>query len=101
MRDEDAFSSPITSGTIHIRDASVRILFDTGATHCFISLECVRRLGLEPTPCSSFIVGLPDGSRVAGSLELLGCPVRISERIWPADLIVMELPHEDVILGMD
>ena len=27
--------------------------------------------------------------------------MRLLERIWPADLIVMELPHEDVILGMD
>ena len=101
MRSDDAFSAPTALGTIHIRDSPVRILFDTGVTHCFISLECVHRLGLEPTQCSSFIVGLPDGSRIAGSLELLGCPVRISERIWPANLIVMELPHKDVILGMD
>ena len=46
-------------------------------------------------------MGLPDRSKVSSSLELLGFPVRISERVWPADLIVMELQHKDIILGMD
>ena len=101
MRAEEVFSAPTAIGTIHIHDTPVLILFDTGVTHCFISLDCVQRLGLEPTVCDCFVVGLPDGSRVKGSLELLECPIRIATRVWPADLIVMDLPREDLILGMD
>ena len=51
MRADDAFSAPIAIGTIHIHDMHVRILFDTGATHYFIAMECVRRLSLAPTQC--------------------------------------------------
>ena len=98
MRAEEVFSAPTVIGTIHIHDTPVRILFDTGAPHCFISLECVQRLGLEPSVCDCFVVGLPDGSRVKCSLELLECPIRIAERVWPADLIVMDLSREDLIL---
>ena len=35
------------------------------------------------------------------SREVLGCPIRIGEREWPADLIVMPLRMDDLILGMD
>ena len=98
---EDDYPAPTSTGTILIHDISVRILFDTGATHCFIAESYVARLGLVCTSCSPFIVGLPDGSRVRGSREILSCPVRIGSRFWPADLIVIPLRLEDLILGMN
>ena len=101
MRSADDHVSPSASGTILIHSIPLRILFDTGATHSFISFSCVRRLRLVCTPCESFIVGLPDGTRVEGSREILDCPVTLSDCVWPADLVVLKMPSEDVILGMD
>ena len=75
-------------------------MFDTGVTHCFLAEGCARRLGIECASCPSFIVGLPDGSRVRGSREVLRCPLVLGGREWPADLIDMNMPHEDIILGM-
>jgi hypothetical protein len=48
-----------------------------------------------------YIVGMPDGARARTSREILGCPVRIGEREWPADLIVLRLQTYDLILGMN
>ena len=100
MRGDDR-SAPSASGTIHFRDACLAILFDTGATHCFIAESCVARLSLSCTRGPTYIVGMPDGARTRTCREILGCPVRIGEREWPADLIVLRLRTYDVILGMD
>ena len=75
-------------------------MFDTGVTHCFLA-ECgERRLGIKCSSCPSFIVGLPDGSRVQGSREVLRCPLVLGGREWPTDLIVMDMQHKDILLGM-
>ena len=51
--------------------------------------------------CEPFVVGLPDGTRIVGDREIRDCAIRIGSRDWAADLIVMKLKHEDIILGMD
>ena len=67
-----------------------------------MSSACVARLGLTCTEGVSFVVGLLDGSKVRGNKEILQCPIRIGNRDWYADFIVMQLsPDDDVILGMD
>ncbi len=101
MRIATDYASPSASGTILIHESPVRILFDTGATHSFIACACVRRLRLVCTPCESFPVGLADGTRVEGRREILGCPLSIASKVWPANLIELKMLHEDVILGMD
>ena len=61
----------------------------------------MARLGLGTSECSSLVVKLPDGARIRITHEILGCLVRIGEREWPTDLIVMPLRTDDMILGMD
>ena len=100
MRLEDQ-SAPTAAGTIHFHDLILRILFDTGATHCFIADSCVAKLGLRCMSCPFLLIGMPDGSRVRTGREIEGCPVRIGERDWPTDLIVMPLKTDDLILGMN
>ena len=71
MRRPDALNAPTATGTIWIQSKPVHILFDTGATHSFMSTTCVDRLGLTYTYGASFVVGLPDGSTVRGNREIL------------------------------
>ena len=102
MRRPDALNAPTTTGTIWIKSKPVHILFDTGATHSYMSSACASRLGLTCTEGVSFVVGLPDGSRVSGDREIRQCPIRIGGRDWFANFIVIKLsPDDDVILGMD
>jgi hypothetical protein len=44
--------APVISGTFSIHHKPVVILFDSGATHSFISNNCGTRIGLDfcPTP---------------------------------------------------
>ena len=53
----------------------MHILFDTGAKHSYMSSACASRLGLTCTEGVSFVVGLPDGSRVSGDREIRQCPI--------------------------
>jgi len=102
MRRPDALNAHTTTCTIWIKSKSVHILFDTGATHSYMSSACTSRLGLTCIEGVSFVVGLPHGSRVSGDREIRQCPIRIGGRDWFANFIVIKLsPDDDVILGMD
>ena len=79
----------------------LRILFDTGATHCFIAEKCVAKLKLACADCPSLFVRFPDGARIRTGREVLGCPLHIGECEWPSDIIVMPLRTDDIILGMN
>ena len=39
--------APVMAGTFSINDQPVTVLFDSGASHTFISKYCATRLGLE------------------------------------------------------
>jgi hypothetical protein len=40
--------APITTGTFYIDYKPIIILFDSGATHSFISNKCFSQVGLDP-----------------------------------------------------
>ena len=66
MRRADALNAPTATGMIWIQSKPVHILFDTGATHSFISSACIDRLQLKYSTSASFVVGLPDDSKIKG-----------------------------------
>ena len=39
--------APVMAGTFSVNDQPVTVLFDSGASHTFISKECAVRLGLK------------------------------------------------------
>ena len=39
--------APVMAGTFSVNDRPVTVLFDSGASHTFISKECAVRLGLK------------------------------------------------------
>ena len=79
-----------------------RILFDSGASHSFITASCVRELGLEvETLGNPLYVSSLVGTRVSVDLICWDCKLEISEILLTMDLRVMDLSEFDVILGMD
>ena len=102
MRRVDILNAPTATGMIWIQSKPVHILFDTGATHSFMSSACAHRLQLTYSSSASFVVRLPDGSRICGDREILQCPIRIGNREWLVDFIVVQLASDDdVILRMN
>ena len=71
MRRADALNALIATGMIWIQSHPVHILFDTCTTLSFMSYACVDRLQLKCSTSASFVVGLPDGSKIRGDREIL------------------------------
>ena len=68
----------------------LQFLFDTGATHSFISSLVVRALGLTPTPLSrSLCVSSPLVVSIEVRTLCDACPIVISGREFLASLIVV------------
>ena len=84
------------------KSSSLGLLYDSVATHSFISRVCVEKLAL---PVSSLKFDLIVNTRASGSIltsdVCLQCLVLISDRQFLIDLVVLPLSQIDVILGMD
>jgi hypothetical protein len=92
----------VVTGTTPILGFEASVLFDSGATHSFVSLVLVRlsRLVvkiLEP----SLAVTTPVGKTVVCKHVVCKCLVSICRRVLPTNLIVLPMFSYDVILGMD
>ena len=78
-----------------------RVLFDSVASHSFITASCVRELGLEvETSEKPLYVSSPLGTRVSVDLICRGCELEIFGIILTVNLRVMDMSKFDVILGM-
>ncbi|XP_024171872.1 uncharacterized protein LOC112177859 [Rosa chinensis] len=89
-------------GTLSIFNYLARVLFDTGASHSFISSSVVDGLGLTSMPLArSLCVTSP----LDVSLDLImvcdACPIVICGRDFSTVLIVIPDHTYDVILGID
>ncbi|XP_027905719.1 uncharacterized protein LOC114165260 [Vigna unguiculata] len=81
---------------------SVVVLYDSGATHSFVSNECVRRLGLMMRELGcKLIVATPASGEVSTSFVYVGCPMEVAGRRFKVNLICLPMEGLDVILGMD
>ena len=85
-----------------ISQVPLAVLYDSGATHSFISRVCVEKLVL---PVSSLkfdlIVNILASGSVLTSDLCLQCPVLIFYRQFLIDIVVLPLSQIDVILGME
>ena len=78
------------------------MLFDSDATHSFISCSCVGKLKLYVSSLNKdLVVKTPTSGFVLTSNVCLNCPMEISSRAFLIDLICFPLSQIDVILGMD
>ncbi|XP_040999414.1 uncharacterized protein LOC121245206 [Juglans microcarpa x Juglans regia] len=95
-------SNDVVTGTLSLFSCHASILFDSGATHSFISNHYVPLTEKIPEPLEpSMSVATPSGEHVNCDYVLIGCPIEIQGRILPADLIIFNMSGFDVILGMD
>jgi len=78
------------------------VLFESGATHSFVSNECVTRLRLmmRELRCK-MIVATPAFGEVSTTYVCVGCPMELAGRRFKVNLICLPMDGLDIILGMD
>lgn len=100
MKDADEADNVVT-GNILISSHSGLVLFDSGATHSFISFSFVRKHLVTYSTLEEVIcVETPVDKRTA-ILVCKSCPIEIEGWKFVTDLIILEMQDIDIILGMD
>ncbi|XP_050920201.1 uncharacterized protein LOC127137820 [Lathyrus oleraceus] len=78
------------------------VLFDYEETHSFVSIWCMKRLGLQAIPLSPpMVVTTAMDDVVETPLICENCSLSVNGRIFQIDLICLPLKKVDVVLGMD
>src|SRR6187551_3465250 len=90
----------VVLGMFLVNSAPASVLFDSGASHSFITAQYVAKYNINMAPMkNSMLVSSPGGNMKANFI----CP-RVNLKIvgvdFPADLIVLNSEGIDVILGM-
>jgi predicted aspartyl protease len=93
--------APVMSSTFSIHHQPVVMLFDSGATHNFISNNCGTRLGLEFCPIQgSYMISTP-GGKITSNKMVKSVPIQLGSKEIKTDLVLLSLEGIDVILGTD
>jgi len=81
---------------------SVLVLFDSGASHSFISHDCVERLGLSTRDLGcELMVSIPASGQISTNLACVGCLMEVEVKRFKVNLVSLPLEGLEVILGMD
>ena len=94
-------SSEIVLGRLLVNSVPATVLFDSGASHSFVSQKFAHDqvLALEDLP--SFLPVVSPGAKFTTSIRARFVTVAIQGCNFPASLIVLQRSKIDVILGMD
>jgi hypothetical protein len=93
--------APIMTGTFSINHQPVIILFDSGATHSFISSKCGTKVGLNFYPTNGAYMIATPGSKISSNQIYRKVPIQLGSNLIKIDLLLLDLEGMDVLLGMD
>jgi hypothetical protein len=87
-------------GTFFLNEHPIVILFDSGASHDFMSSACAKKARLTLVASGApYVISTP-GGRVDADRVVQKVPLDLSGRVFETDLIVLSGQGIDVILGM-
>ena len=80
----------------------VRVFFDVGSTHSFITPHVVCLIPIHKTilPYHLTVVTLNDVALLASEV-LRDCEIKVCDKRCPGDLVVLDITKFDLILRMD
>jgi hypothetical protein len=93
--------APIMTGTFSINHQPVIILFDSGATHSFISSKRGTKIGLDLYPTSGAYMIATPGGKISSNQIYRKVPIQLGSDLIKIDLLLLDLEGMDVLLGMD
>lgn len=89
-------------GTLLVGGVDTHVLFDSGATHSFVSPEVAQRFqGTFDIRKSDLAVLTPGSQILKASCQYMDVPITIHQRVFRTNLVVLPLERHEVILGMD
>jgi hypothetical protein len=91
----------VLTGTFSMNDTHVKILFDSRATHSFISEKLVGKLGLMGSHTNSAYKIVTLGGEISFNTLICGVLLGLCSKIFLTHLIAINLEGMDVILGME
>jgi predicted aspartyl protease len=91
----------VLTGTFSINDTPVKILFDSGATHSFISENHLGKLGLKGMQTKLAYKIITPGGNISSHIVTFGVPSKLGSKNIQSNLITINLEGMGVILGMD
>ena len=87
--EEDAL---LVEGMILVYNTWVRVLFDTGATHSFISASCANALGLKSERVENLLlIESPMGTNSRVDRICKGCVITLADRALNVDLRILDM----------
>jgi hypothetical protein len=93
--------APILTGTFSINHHPVIVLFDTGATHSFVSAKFGTKIGLDLYPVSGVYVITTPGGKISSNQVCRSVPIQMGKNLMRTDLLLLDLEGMDVLLGMN
>ena len=104
-REEAQQSESVTEGTISVEGVFARVLFDTGATHTFISDRFAKQLHVDlglalESLDDPLVVHTPAGV-ISTQRSFSSLSVSIEGRELPGYFYLLDMQDFDVILGLD
>jgi hypothetical protein len=93
--------TPIMTGTFSINHQPVIVLFDSGATHSFISSKCGTKLGLDLYPTSGVYMIATPGGKISSNQVCRSVPIQMGKNQMRTDLLLLDLEGMDVLLDMN
>jgi hypothetical protein len=93
--------APVMTGTFTLHHPPAIILFDSGATHSFISIRFGTKIGLDFYPTNgTYMITTPRG-RIASNQICRDVPIQMGSTLIRTALISLNLEGMDILLGMD
>ena len=84
-----------------VKSFTAVVLFDTGASHSYISRGFVDKYKLPTKVLSTPMLVRSPGAEYMASQGCFQMPLTIGRHVFPSDMIILESQGLDVILGMD
>ena len=86
-------------GKFFIKSFTAIVLFDTGASHSYISRGFVDKFKLPTVALKTPMLVSSPGAEYMASRGCFQLPLTIGRLVFPSDLIILESQGLDVILG--
>ncbi|KAL5541879.1 hypothetical protein UlMin_009589 [Ulmus minor] len=100
--DVEAGTSNMVTGQLSVANLTLRVLFDFGATHSFVSTVHASQINrMKEVFARTFRTSLPSGDVLVSTQWLRAIPVLVANRELYVDMIILNMYDYDVILGMD
>jgi hypothetical protein len=88
--DEIPTREEVLLGTLSLNEHPVIILFDSGASHDFISSTCAKKAMLSMVATDAPHVISTPGGRVDADRIVRKAPLKLAGRVFSTDLIILE-----------